>query len=186
MTASLPLNWCDMSLSKNASEIVCPPAKIRADLQMGAAVGAELARGWFARLLEVALQYRLMGLIVLHALAFASTYFLCYMIRFDGSIPPAYLATMIASLPLVVLLKLASFLATGSHRGLWRYTTFVDMTVLAEAATIGSVALMAVDFLDGGRPPTPRSIVVMDWAGTILVLGGLRGSIRFVRERHYP
>src|SRR5512135_3463967 len=181
-----PLNWCDMLLIKDAYKIAWPPAKIDADLQMGAAAGAELARGWFARLLEVALQYRLMGLILLHALAFASTYFLCHMIRFDGSIPPAYLATMLASLPLVVLLKLASFLATGSHRGLWRYTTIVDMTALAEAATLGSVALMAVDFLNSGRPPTLRSIVVMDWAGTILVLGGLRGSIRFFRERRYP
>jgi len=181
-----PWNWCDMLLSKDAYEIAWPPAKIRADLQMGAAVGAELARGWLARLLEVALQYRLMGLIVLHALAFASTYVLCHVIRFDGSIPQAYLATMLASLPLVVLLKLASFLATGSHRGLWRYTTVVDMTALAEAATLGSVALMAVGSLNSGRLPTPRSIVVMDWAGTILVLGGLRGSVRFFRERRYP
>ena len=93
-----------MSLSKDAYEIAYPPAKIHADLQMRAAVGAELARGWFARLLEVALQYRLMGLIVLHALAFASIYSLCFVIRFDGSIPPAYLAAMIATLPFIVLL----------------------------------------------------------------------------------
>ena len=177
-----------MSLSKDAYEIVCPPAKIHADLQMGAAVGAGLARGWFARLLEVALQYRLMGLIVLHALAFASIYSLCFVIRFDGSIPPAYLAAMIDTLPFVVLLKLASFLATGSHRGLWRYITFVDMTALAEATTLGSVALMAVGFLNSGwpLPSLPRSIVVMDWGGTILALGGLRGSMRFFRECHYP
>ena len=177
-----------MSLSKDAYEIACPPAIIHADLQMGVAAGAELARGWSARLLEVAMQYRLIGLIVLHALASALTYSLCFVIRFDGSIPPAYLAAMIATLPVVVLLKLASFLATGSHRGLWRYTTFVDITVLAKAATLGSVALMAVAFSNSGwpLPSLPRSIVVMDWGGTILTLGGLRGSIRFVRERHYP
>src|SRR5260370_1060192 len=35
-------------------------------------------------------------------------------------------------------------------------------------------------------PPVPRSILALDLAGTILVLGTLRGSTRLLRERYYP
>jgi FlaA1/EpsC-like NDP-sugar epimerase len=195
-----------MAHSSDVSGTVCPLAKHHADPQqttkvqypredsrrgevereMRTADGVGHARGWFARFLEISLQYRLTGLIVLHALVFASVYLLCYVIRFDGSIPPAYLEAAIATLPLVVLLKLSSCLATGSHRGLWRYLTFADMTALAESVTLGSIALTAVCFLSWGRLPIPRSIVVMDWAGTMCILGGLRGSVRSLRERYCP
>jgi FlaA1/EpsC-like NDP-sugar epimerase len=139
-----------------------------------------------ARLLEVVLEHRLVGLIVLHALVFAMIYWLCYVIRFDGAITPAHLKMMMTTLPLVVVLKVAIFLATGSHRGLWRQFTFADITALAGAAALGSIALATVGFLNQDWLPIPRSIIVMDCAGTLLLLGGLRGSLRLFRENCYP
>jgi len=87
-------------------------------------------------------------LIVLHALVFASIYWLCYVIRFDGAIPPAHLRVVLTTLPLIVFLKMVMFLATGSHRGLWRQFTFADMTALSGTAALGSIALTAVGFLN--------------------------------------
>ena len=69
---------------------------------------------------SVILEHRLVGLVILHALVFASIYWLCYVIRFDGAIPPAHLQVVLTTLPLIVFLKMVMFLATGSHRGLWR------------------------------------------------------------------
>ena len=126
------------------------------------------------RLLHFALEHRLVGLVILHALVFASIYWLCYLIRFDGEIPPAYLKAVLATLPLIVLLKLAIFLAMGSHRGLWHQFTFADMTALTGTAALGSFALTAVGFLNLNWLSIPHSIIVMDCAGTLLVLGGLR------------
>ena len=139
-----------------------------------------------ARLLEFTLEHRLVMLIVLHALVFASIDWLCYVIRFDGAIPPAYLKMALTTLPLIVLLKLAIFLATGSHRGLWRQFTFADMTALSGTAALGSIGLTAVGFLNPNWLSIPHSIIVMDCAGTLLVLGGLRGSLRLFRENYYP
>ena len=112
-------------------------------------------------------------------MVFASIYWLCYVIRFDGAIPPAYLKVVLTTLPLIVLLKMAMFLATGSHRGLWRQFTFADMTALSGTAALGSIALTAVGFLNPNWLPIPRSIIVMDCAGTLLVLGGLRDPSGF-------
>ena len=147
---------------------------------------AKARRELAARLLEFTLEHRLVGLVILHALVFASIYWLCYVIRFDGAIPPAYLKMALTTLPLIVLLKLAMFLATGSHRGLWRQFTFADMTALSGTAALGSIALTAVGFLNPNWLSIPRSIIVMDCAGTLLVLGGLRGSLRLFRENYYP
>ena len=138
------------------------------------------------RLLEFTLEHRLVGLVILHALVFASIYWLCYVIRFDGAIPPAHLQVVLTTLPLIVFLKMVMFLATGSHRGLWRQFTFADMTALSGTAALGSIALTGVGFLNPNWLPIPRSIIVMDCAGTLLVLGGLRGSLRLFRENFYP
>jgi FlaA1/EpsC-like NDP-sugar epimerase len=131
---------------------------------------------------EFLLRHRLVGLVAFHTVAFAAIYLLCYLIRFDGAIPPADLAVALASLPVVVVLKLAGLFATRSHRGMWRYATFADVTALAQSATLSALAIMAVAFLGRGYLNIPRSIVLMDWGATLLALGGLRGSIRIYRE----
>ncbi|MBV8310008.1 MAG: polysaccharide biosynthesis protein [Planctomycetaceae bacterium] len=138
------------------------------------------------RLLEYVSKHRLVILIVLHALVLASIYWLCYVIRFDGAIPPAYLRVVVTTLPLVVVLKMVILLKMGSLRGLWRQFTFADMTALAGSTALGSIALTSVDLLNHNWLPVPHSIIVMDCAGTLLVLGGLRGSLRFFRENYYP
>ena len=141
--------------------------------------------GWVILAWKQALRCRSAGLMALHTLMFAAIFLLCYRIRFDGVLTPALMHKAITALPFVVLGKLGVFFLTGGHRGLWRFTTFDDLTTLAKSATLGSFAVMAIAFLDAGRFSIPRSILVMDWAGTMLVLGGLRGSIRFVREHRY-
>jgi FlaA1/EpsC-like NDP-sugar epimerase len=136
---------------------------------------------------EVLLRHRLIFLLVFHAAAFAAIYLLCYFVRFDGAVPPRDRAIAWTSLGLVVVLKLAGLLARGSHRGMWRYATFTDIMTLAESATLSTVAIGTVAFLGRGTLLSiPRSIVVMDWFGTLVILGGIRASIRLFREWCFP
>src|SRR5262245_29940684 len=76
-----------------------------------------------SRYWEVLLKHRLAVLIVFHMWLFAIIYWLCYVIRFDGAIPAADVEVLIVTMPLIVALKMAILLATGSHRGLWRQFT---------------------------------------------------------------
>src|SRR5581483_5866370 len=88
---------------------------------------------------------------------------------------------------IVVGVKLAAFLATRSHRGWWRYNGFDDIVQLTKTVTLGSVALAGVNYLYfQSGPPIPRSVIVMDWAATLLVVGGGRGCMRLFRERYHP
>ena len=126
------------------------------------------------------------GLAVLHGLIFAGLFVTAYLIHFDGAIPAEQMSRAWALLPAAVLLKPLIFFAMGSHRGWWRYTSFADMTTIAGASVLSTLVLFAVDAL---LPPilrTSRSVLLLDGGGTLLVLGGVRGTIRLLRERFRP
>jgi FlaA1/EpsC-like NDP-sugar epimerase len=119
-------------------------------------------------------------------LSFAVIYPVAYLIRFEGAVPPQALSLALATLPLVVVIKLVIFLGMGSHRGGWCYPTFSDLITLAEAATLAAATLVVVGNVPRAGLRIPYSVILMDWAATILLLGGLRGSVRLFREHYYP
>lgn len=135
---------------------------------------------------RVALRRRSVILLVAHALAFAVVFPVAYGLRFDWRLPENEVASLWRALPWVVLIKLCVFRATGGYRGWWRYATFVDLVRLAETTTLASVAIVAAAFLSRSGLTTPRTVVALDWAGTLLLLGGARCSTRLFRERYYP
>ncbi|MFO0954245.1 MAG: nucleoside-diphosphate sugar epimerase/dehydratase [Isosphaeraceae bacterium] len=140
-----------------------------------------------ACLADFTLRFRAGLLVVVHAAVFAGVYWLAYLVRFDGTPPPGMASLAARTFPAVLAIKLIVFVATGSYRGWWRYATFSDMTALAESATISSILIVLAGALPAGPSAVfPRSIVAFDWAGTVLVLGLMRGSTRLFRERYYP
>src|SRR4051812_40278081 len=70
-----------------------------------------------AALLTSLIRHRVVGIVTLQALIFAVAYPLSYLIRFDGAVPAETMDVVISTLPIVVGLKLAVFLAMGCHRG---------------------------------------------------------------------
>jgi FlaA1/EpsC-like NDP-sugar epimerase len=144
------------------------------------------AVSWLARLEQGVLGARKPIIVATLIAAFAVIYPLVFLIRFDGVLPLDVLELALVTLPPVVGVKLLTFLAMGSHRGGWCYPTLPDMIRLAETATLASAAVVLVNCLTRERFPIPRSVIVMDWAGTILLLGGVRGSVRLFREHYYP
>ena len=95
---------------------------------------ARLGRGWKAWL---APRSRSALLLAGHAVAFAAVYLAAFSVRFDGVVPHWAWATAMATLPIVLPLKLAAVVVTRGHRGWWRHATFADMVALGEAATLG-------------------------------------------------
>ena len=88
----------------------------------------------------------------------------------------------IACLPVVVGIKMAAFMAFHSHRGWWRYATFADLIKLAQAATLGSGTLLVLSRFSFAGSAIPRSVILIDWAATFIVIGGIRAGARLVRE----
>lgn len=144
----------------------------------------EQAAGRTAWLRYAAAQYRVIGHTATHFPTFVAVYLIVYLIRFDGSLPVGVLEKAIGFLPVVLSVKMAAFVAMKCHRGWFRRATFADVVTLAQAITLGSIALSVLNQFPA-RAGMPRSILIMDWAGTILVLCGARGLQRLIHERYY-
>jgi FlaA1/EpsC-like NDP-sugar epimerase len=105
-----------------------------------------------------------------------------FLLRFDFHLEPQERLLLFQTLPLVILVKLAVFYAFGLLRGWWRYVGLSDALDIAKASFVSSAALyfllkLALDF--NGYP---RSVLIIDMAFTVLVIGGSRFAVRAYTE----
>lgn len=113
----------------------------------------------------------------------AAVHFAVYWLRFEGRLTPSEVNQFSATVGGVVLVKLLAFTWFGVYRGWGRYVTFHDVVVLVKATTLASLLTALADYLFMSSVAVPRSVFLMDWGATIMVIGGLRSAVRLVEER---
>jgi len=104
-----------------------------------------------------------------------------FLLRFDFSIPPAYLRHLAYALPIWILVKIAVFHAAKLDRGLWRYLAVVDLFRIALANLTASVISYILILLIAPSG-FPRSIYVLDLMVCFLATSGLRLVLRMTVE----
>jgi len=109
-----------------------------------------------------------------------------YLLRFDMTIPAPFFESMLASLPSVILCKVVALFIFGLYRGMWRYTSYIDMWNLVKAATTSTAVIVVFILYAYHFRGYPRSVFVIDWFLTILSLGFVRFLIRLVLARNFP
>lgn len=131
-------------------------------------------------------------LLVLHACAFAVVFWFAFFLRHDFSLGQTQAWVSLRTLCGVVAIKTLIFYWLGHCHMSWRRLSFHDLTSLVWAATLSMLVITAVEslLLSSGRfgdfQRVPRSVFVLDWAGTILAIGGIRALWRSVREELRP
>jgi UDP-GlcNAc:undecaprenyl-phosphate GlcNAc-1-phosphate transferase len=108
------------------------------------------------------------------------SYWASYAISFPVTNPAWQL--ILRTLPVLVFVKMAVFLATGVYRGLWRYTSMSDLIVFAKAvvmSSVGSLLLMLFAFRFVGYS---RWVFVVDAVLMFLFLTGSRMAFRVFRH----
>lgn len=88
----------------------------------------------------------------------------------------------IKSIPILVLLKLGAFLATGVYRGLWRYTSVGDFITYAKGVTLGSVSSVLALVLLYRFENFSRTVFVVDAILLLAALIGSRMAFRLIRQ----
>src|SRR5262249_42601217 len=78
-------------------------------------------------------------------------------------------------------IRIAVYWFFGLFHGLWRYSSARDLIGLIKAACISTSVFAVIVFLVGPIG-LPRTIFIIDWLASIMVVGGLRFSVRTVRE----
>lgn len=122
---------------------------------------------------------------VLHVVIFVFAYWTAYLLRFDFNIPPDFWKVFLATLPVVLMIKVPIFFATSHFHSWTRHIAFADLVSLAIAAfsgliCLGIVNLFLVEYF------IPRAVLLLDCAGTILCLGFFRSSWRLINEHALP
>ena len=116
---------------------------------------------------------------------FAGIYYLSYWLRFEGQLGADEWKSLSSMVVWVVLIKVVLFGWFRIHQGWGRYVTFYDLMSLIQAATSSLLVMVVVNRLFLPVHPIPRSIMLLDWGATIVVVGGVRAVWRMLHERSW-
>lgn len=120
---------------------------------------------------------------------------LAFSLRFDWTIPEAYRPYYWQISLFVTTLRLVLLAFFGIYRGVWRYIGVSDLIAILKSISLGTVLVAAAAFLARrfdyqvwGLPLEwlegyPLSVMVAEWLGTIILIGGLRLALRLL-QRH--
>ena len=106
-----------------------------------------------------------------------------YLIRFEWKIPSFFQQNLFAFMPWMVGIKLTTFYMFRLYKGMWRYTSISDLLNIIKAASLSSLIVVAAILLNTRFVGFSRSVFIIDWFLTILLISGLRLSVRLFYER---
>jgi FlaA1/EpsC-like NDP-sugar epimerase len=112
-----------------------------------------------------------------------TSYYLAFYLRSDGHIPEAYLALFKATVPLVVVTKIFFFFVFNLYRGMWRFTGINDLKNVVAATLLSSMTMTWYYLFLNQLQWYPRSVYVMDFALTLMFIGGIRLGVRMALNR---
>ncbi|HXY29796.1 MAG TPA: nucleoside-diphosphate sugar epimerase/dehydratase [Gemmatimonadaceae bacterium] len=133
---------------------------------------------------SVLVYYRRTVIITANALVLVAAYVLAFALRFDFAVPPAQMAVLWQTLPLLLAVRLIVFTAYGLYRGIWKHVGVRDLANLGKAVTLSTFIFAAFLSAIGLLGAVPRTVLALDWMAAILLAGGVRFAARFVHERH--
>src|SRR5437588_6836699 len=109
-------------------------------------------------------------------------YWSAYAIKFEPfSNSPAW-KLFLRTLPVLVVVRLAAFLAFGVYRGIWRYTSMDDLLGFAKAVAAGSIVSMIIVLFKFRFQGFSRAVFLIDGLVMLLLLAGSRVAFRFFRQ----
>ena len=144
-----------------------------------------------------AVLFRLAGarvaiLFVFHALVFAACYSFAYLARFEFTIPAEWTDTFKYHMAVVIGIQLLVGAIFGFYRGWWRYVGVGDVIRLMFGLSCALAVLLALWYvgptlgIESHFTHSPRGVLLIDWAFSLLSLFGTRVLIRIGRDRLRP
>jgi len=117
----------------------------------------------------------------------AIAYYLAFRLRFlddPHGLPQRYQVLFAQSVGIVVAIKLVVFWFSGLYQKWWRYVTGRDFLLIVRAVAVSS-AIVVVTFtvLRPFAHSLPRSVAVMDFLLTLMLIAGARLAVRLIVER---
>jgi FlaA1/EpsC-like NDP-sugar epimerase len=116
----------------------------------------------------------------------ALAFYLAFRLRFldTRGVPHRYEVLFAQAVGIVVVGKIVVFAAFGLYQKWWRYVSGRDFLLIVRAVAVASaILLVAFTVLRPFAHSLPRSVVVMDFILTLLLIAGARLAVRLIVER---
>jgi FlaA1/EpsC-like NDP-sugar epimerase len=121
------------------------------------------------------------------AVLVALSFYLAFRLRFlddPHGLPHRYWVLFAQALGLVVVGKLVVFAAFGLYQKWWRYVSGRDFLLIVRAVAVASAILVvAFTVIQPFSHSLPRSVAVMDFLLTLMLITGARLAVRLIVER---
>jgi FlaA1/EpsC-like NDP-sugar epimerase len=114
--------------------------------------------------------------------AVVGAWFLAYVIRFNGSIPPQYIYSGLKGLLWVLPAYGFMFRALGLYRGMWVFASLPDLVRISKAVVAGALISMVASLMIQPVQVTPRSVFIVSPMLLFLLMGGARAIYRATKE----
>ena len=116
------------------------------------------------------------------AITSVCSYLTAFLLRFAGNVSADQWGVFASTVAVVVAARLATMAWFRIHRHWNRYFSFHDLTSLVQAVTAGTVVVLIVDALALPAFSIPRSIVLVDWGTSLVLLGAISGMPRLLHD----
>jgi len=135
----------------------------------------------YAFLIDLSYKRRIFE-VLLDVVLILLAYWCAYAVKFGALSGSGAWTLFLRTLPILVFIKMASFLVMGVYRGIWRYTSLDDLIVFVKAVILSSaLSVMAVLFafrFEGFS----RTIFIIDAMLMFMFLAGSRMAFRLFRQ----
>jgi FlaA1/EpsC-like NDP-sugar epimerase len=123
------------------------------------------------------------------AVIFEGCYLAAFFARSELLLRPSDAEMILKTVWFVVGTKLLIFYWRGLTHRPWRNAHFADLNKLLRTATTALLVLVAFNYFGTFSPtltPIPRSVLLLDWAFTLLGVGGMQAVARSLYEEIVP
>jgi len=119
-------------------------------------------------------------MLVLDGSLIMAAYLLAHLLRFEGKIPLQEWINFKTTVPYIAIFKLFIFYFFDLYRGMWRYTSLVDLLNVLKATITSSVFIILAILFFYHFQGFPRSVFIIDGFLTFIFIGGLRVTTRLL------
>jgi len=109
-------------------------------------------------------------------------YWCAYAVKFGALSGSGAWNLFLRTLPVLVFVKMASFLVMGVYRGIWRYTSLDDLIVFVKAVILSSVLSVLAVLFAFRFEGFSRTVFIIDALLMFMFLAGSRMAFRLFRQ----
>jgi lipopolysaccharide/colanic/teichoic acid biosynthesis glycosyltransferase len=123
------------------------------------------------------------GVVTIYGVALVASLWTAYQLRFDFQVTDQTFREFVHFLPLMVFPQLFLLVWRGQVRGLLSYFSIPEMRQTASALGIALALQLGLWVSTQGRLSPSRSIILIHFIVSLMMLCGVRITLRFIRER---